>query len=324
MTTSASNQSKIKKYTGYLVAAVGFTSSVIGIMVYLHDPVTDNEIKIFSDEEKNIVITSQEDVNKLISPLKADKVSFEASRVVFPDDFMVIANEINIADGSEIAGHKLSLIATQLSGGSIVANSLIEQQHGGSLFLAVALINETVIQANGSNGAKGKARGNGKDGQNGADGRKGRCDGFGRWRASQAGRPGVNGGNGEDGLKGEDGGDAGNIFILTSYQLTVPPIARAGQGGDGGQGGAAGRGGKGGRGGSGCSGLGGSQDGKPNGADGINGIPGKAGFDGTDGVVKEPVVKLIKFAEVKDVVIENLDSQENILMALRQIKPKSE
>jgi len=316
-------RTRVKKVLGYLVAIIGLISSIIGIWVFFYKPIPDSEINLVPTSANNITIKKQQDIDGLHNPIRASVITIDGVKIELPTETVILANQINLINGAEVIGDSIAIAATEINGGRVTSNLVRDQLHGGDLFLAVAVLNGTAIEANGSNGRDGIDGDDGKNGGPGRNGGDGNCDGFGRWRASQAGLSGGNGGDGKNGEDGERGGDAGNILLLTSYEPTVQPIAKAGVGGNGGRGGVAGRGGVGGRGGSGCSGLGGSQDGKSNGADGIDGKPGKDGRKGVSGISKEPVVKFIEFSHVKDAVSNENATHSEILNSLRKIRPRN-
>lgn len=317
-------QARSRKVIGYTVGTIGLISSLIGIWAFFYKPLPDNEIVLLPKAENNIVIKQQSDVDDLPNPIKANTLIIDGSKVLFPNGTIIIANEVSLINGAELVGDAITIIATKLQGGRVTSNRTRSDLHGGDLFLAIAVINGTAIEANGANGRAGTDGVDGTNGSGGKNGRSGRCDGFGKWESSQAGKPGGNGRDGQIGQDGQNGGDAGNIFILTSYEPTVRPLAKAGEGGTGGRGGTAGRGGPGGRGGSGCTGLGGSQDGEPNGAEGTDGKQGKDGLNGAQGVSKEPTIKMIDFGEVKDAVQRPDVSIKDIVLALRKIQPRAQ
>lgn len=315
-------QKRAKKIVSYSIGIIGFISSVIGIWVFLYEPTPASEIELVEDTS-DILIEKEGDASKLPLYMRADEIVVDGLKIRFPPGQLIVANKILLKDGAEIEGDSIFLAATQIEGGRITSNRLRDGIHGGDLFLAVAMLNGTLVEANGGRGRDGSDGVDGEDGQAGADGKKGSCKGFGGWSAAHAGLAGGNGGDGLEGEDGERGGDAGNILILTSYEPTVEPIAIGGDGGKGGHGGAAGRGGSGGRGGTGCTGLGGSQDGKPDGARGKDGKPGKDGRDGAKGRSKKPNIKIVDFWDVRDAVMDESVDREEIITALRSIRPKS-
>lgn len=310
-------KTKIKIFIGLIVTIIGFAAAVVGLWDKLFPAGKDVDVILIERGQSNLLVTSE-------SPppesdfIKANIVTIDGTKWIMRKGVLLIANEIKIKNGGEIWGSDFNVVATKISGGKISTTGSIGL-NGGRVLIASALLNGTVVEANGLEGGNGTDGDKGKPGANGENGRDGSCKGFGGWRSAFPGQPGEPGGDGGNGGPGQNGGHAGEILILTSAPVTTQPKAQGGLGGRGGKGGPGGPRGIGGRGGSGCTGLGGAQDGKPSGADGPPGFPGKDGADGQPGTSRSPVIRPIRFSDVRDLWKNYYNNKSSFLTKLREL-----
>ncbi|MEL7100313.1 MAG: hypothetical protein AAGM84_15930 [Pseudomonadota bacterium] len=214
-------------------------------------------------------------------PVIAHTISLDAD-VWLPPRAQIFAHNVFL-NGHKLIGHDLAILADTVSDGVIQSASSEAGGEAGDLVIVAQRLSGVELNAMGSDGSPGRDGRHGTAGANGNAGRKGNCDGFGKWRAAQAGGNGGNGAAGGNGENGGDGGDGGRIFIATVLQSGVLTNVAAGRGGPAGQGGQGGPGGTGGPGGRGCTGLGGTQGNAATGRDGTDGVDGRNGLPGGDG-----------------------------------------
>lgn len=312
-------KTKIKIFLGLIVTVVGFAAAVVGLWDRLFPAVKDVDVILINRHQPNLLVTSE-----LPPPesdfIKANVVTIDGTKWIMREGALLIANEIIIKNSGEIWGSDFNVVATKISGGKISTTGSIGLD-GGRVLIASALLNGTVVEANGLDGRKGKDGDKGTPGADGANGRDGSCRGFGGWRSAFPGQDGAPGSDGENGEPGQNGGHAGEILILTSADVTTQPEAQGGLGGRGGKGGPGGPGGKGGRGGIGCTGLGGAQESRPPGRDGTDGSQGKDGADGQRGTSRSPSIKLVRFSVVRDLWKDHYNNKSSFLTRLRELNP---
>ena len=279
------------KIGGYFVGAIGLAAALVSLYPVVFPPTPDNEILLIPSPNipndlsplqaadfKQLVIRSEVSINE---PVEVDSPVY------------VVANHLSFGERGVLKAPEITIFATNVTGGRLdVSGSNATEEgkdglKGGSIFVAAAHLQGTVIVAEGGNGARGQR------GRGGSRGRVGRCSGFGRWRKAQ------NGGSGGRGGKGGSGGPGGTVTVVVSKEHGFPAANARVDGGDYGQGG---QGGPGGPGGSGCTGLGGTQRAAPAGPAGPSGDSGDLG---EDGVV---VIQEIGFRDVKEAVGDNLGS----------------
>ncbi|MEM9301752.1 MAG: alpha/beta hydrolase [Pseudomonadota bacterium] len=238
-----------------------------------------------TEGQRNIEISTSDfsfpnDGNVLV----ADRLTISVQSYTAPPDTLIVANSVEIRDGSTLRGSRLSIVAGSVIGGAIDVSGS-RGDDAGELLVAGGRVLGTRLIAVGGAGIDGADGADGPDGSAGGPGAKGRCDGFGRWRKARNGGNGTAGGDGGDGENGGDGGDGGTVYLVSLAPPAVSPLVGGGEAGEGGSGGRAGRGGPGGSGGRGCTGLGGAQENASSGTDGLDGRPGRSGSSGDPGRV---------------------------------------
>lgn len=281
-----------------ILEVIGALAAILGLVLgakelYQWSRPSPEDYKI-TQSERSLLIDAN-NIHLEWPHVEANEIIIDGQQVDVPRNAMLVANNIKLSGGSSLHGTEFSIITSKISGGLIDvsgdngAHGRLEVngrtspetgQEGGSLWLLAAIVDSTLIRANGGTGGNGLNGRDGTPGRPGADGRNGDCAGFGGYKGAQAGSDGHPGGAGENGQNGADGGRGGTVdlFVPTGYRPNAE--VSGGTGGSGGIGGAGGSGGPGGRGGSGCVGLGGSQ---PNEKNGRPGSPGPSGSNGNDG-----------------------------------------
>ena len=284
---------------GFIVGTVGFISAVVGLWPIVFPPTPDHEIKLVNNGSQQVIKPDTKLPTEKI--IKADAIIIDGFDYKMQPDTMFLSNTLTMQNGGSISGEKITVISTQIYGGSIVSMKH-GTLNGGEILIASAEINGTSIRASGLDGTDGKIGANGKNGVNGGNGRKGRCDGFGKFRRAKAGANGGNGADGQPGTDGQSGGHGGQVSIFYSIALTNEPVADAGIGGKGGTGGKGGAAGSGGAGGRGCTGLGGTQSNARNGTSGTPGRDGAIGKNGSNGNLGNVSKRKVAFKSVRNAI----------------------
>ncbi len=269
----------------YIVGAIGLAAALVALYPVVFPPPPDKEIFLIpsSNTQKDPPSSQTIDFKQLVIQ---DEVPIKET-VEVDSPVYVVTNHLSFGEDGVLKAPEITIFATNITGGRLDASggdATEEGQdgsNGGSVFVAAAHIQGTVIAAEGGRGERGKRGGGGSTGRNG------RCSGFGRWRRAQTG------GSGKPGGQGGSGGPGGAVTVFVSKEHGFPRANTRVEGGDYGQGG---QGGPGGPGGSGCTGFGGTQRAAPAGPAGPQGDPGDPG---EDGVV---VVREIEFRDVKEAI----------------------
>ena len=279
------------KIGGYFVGAIGLAAALVALYPVVFPPTPDNKILLIPSRN------TPEDLSPIqTADFKQPVIRTEVSinePVEVDSPVYVMTNRLSFGEGGILKAPEITIFATNVTGGRLDAsgdNATEEGKDGskgGSIFVAAAHIQGTVIVAEGGRGARGQR------GRGGVHGRAGRCSGFGGWRKAQTG------GGGGQGGKGGSGGPGGTVTIVVSKEHGFPAANARVDGGDYGQGG---QGGPGGPGGSGCTNIGGTQRAAPAGP---AGPAGDSGDHGDDGVV---VIQEVGFRDVKEAVGDDLGS----------------
>ena len=283
---------RVKATMKILTGVVGFVAALIAIYQFIPET-PDVDIRLVPEADP--VVLSAE----LIAsgrPVVADTLVV-AQPLASPGSLYVVTNHLSFGGQGSLRGTNIVILATRISRGHIDVSGDVSTSSGaagsgaGSILIAAARVDGTIIDASGGDGAEGTS------GAPGRPGRDGDCAGFGGWVGAS------DGGNGADGGNGGAGGSGGTITLLLSESDGFPEPAVVG-----GEGGSPGKGGGGGRGGRGCTGLGGSQRSHPPGRNGIDGRPGQ---DGAPGAL---ISRRVRF-EVVRTVLENVDLTDGSALA---------
>lgn len=296
---------QVMHIVAYVVGAVGFVAGLIAIYNFIIRP-SDPEKILLTPQSEMIVLSSSTLENN--RPIVGDEVVI-GKELVTDNAIYIVANHLLFGESSSLKAPEIVIFATRITRGNLDVSgedaTLIGDlgTGGGSIFVATARLDGTLLDSSGGNGAKGE------DGGDGTPGRNGRCDrsrllGGRGWVAAS------DGGDGNDGGNGGNGGAGGRITMLVSNMDGFPdPIVAGGHGGD------RGTGGSGGSGGSGCTGFGGIQEPHPPGLDGDDGMAGQSGASGK--LVRRKVhFKDIKRA-MKDVDLTNNKMHVDVLKDIR-------
>ena len=163
------------------------------------------------------VVLSASDDDAFDRPIVADEVLVNGA-ITTRKPVAIVANHLDFGRHGSIEAPAITVIANRVSGGRLDASGSDARRRGrsgtqaGSIFVAAARLERTLLDASGGNGAPGRR---GRRGRNGVDGRCTSFFGISKWFGGRRWRNATAGENGGDGGRGGNGGDGGTITLMT-------------------------------------------------------------------------------------------------------------